>query len=180
MRQYLECAKAIGTHGVRGMVKMFSLADTPEALAKVKTLYTPEKDGSYREWTVTGAFVHKGVVVTSLEGVDSVDGAIALKGRTFFADRSSFRLKKGDFFIADVIGLPVIDEETGEAVGTLSEVMTERIQHLYVVKTDAGGEFMIPGVPEFIKKVVPDGDGAGIYVHLIEGMIPESGGKDEN
>ena len=180
MRQYLECARVVGTHGVRGMMKLVSLADSPEALAKVKKYYTENKDGSFREWDVTGGFIHKGLLVASVEGIDDLDAAITMKGTVFFADRNSFKLKKGDYFIADVIGLPVIDEETGDTVGTLSEVLTERIQHLYVVRTGSGEEFMIPGVPEFIKKVVPEGDGAGIYVHIIEGMIPADGGSDEN
>ena len=180
MKQYLECARVVGTHGVRGMMKLASLADSPEALAKVKKYYTENKDGSWREWDVKGGFIHKGLLVASVGGIEDLDTAITMKGTVFFADRKSFKLKKGDYFIADVIGLPVIDESTGSAIGTLSEVLTERIQHLYVVKTDAGDEFMIPGVPEFIKKVVPKGDGAGIYVHLIDGMVPETGGKDEN
>lgn len=179
MRQYLECAKVTGTHGVRGMIKLFSLADSPEALLSLKKLYTLEKDGSYKEWTLSGAFVHKGLLVASVDGIDDLDRAITMKGTVFYADRTSFKLKKGDFFIADAIGLPVIDDGTGEKAGELTNVLTDRIQHLYVVKTDAGDEFMIPGVPEFIKKVVTDGDDAGIYVHLIAGMLPthEDGGK---
>ncbi|MBQ7474291.1 MAG: 16S rRNA processing protein RimM [Clostridia bacterium] len=178
MNKYLECAAVAGTHGVRGMMKLKSLCNASEDLLALKKIYTKEKDGSMREWRVTGAFVHKGFVVTSVEGIDDLDRAAAMKGTVFFADRESFDLEEGDFFIADVIGLPVVDEERGAAVGTLSDVMTDRIQHIYVVKTERGGEFMIPGVPEFIKKVVPDGDGAGIYVHLIDGMT-DGGGEEK-
>ncbi len=180
MNKYLECARVVGTHGVRGMMKLVSLADSPEALAEVKKYYTKNKDGSWKEWDVKSGFIHKGLLVAAVDGIDDLDSAITMKGTVFFADRSSFKLKKGDYFIADVIGLPVIDEKTGKPVGTLSEVLTERIQHLYVVRTAEEDEFMIPGVPEFIKKVVPEGDGAGIYVHLIEGMIPEAKDKNEN
>ena len=171
MKQYLECATAIGTHGVRGAVKLFSLADSPEALAALKTLYTLEKDGSYKERTVTGAFVHKGTVVATIDGVDTLEAAITMKNVTFYADRSAFKLKKGDFFIADAVGLPVFDDETDERVGVLSDIMTGRVQHIYVVAPDGGGDdILVPGVPEFIKKVVPEGDGAGVFIRFIEGM----------
>ncbi len=171
MNKYLECAKAVGTHGVRGMIKLFSLADSPEALAAIKTLYTEEKNGEYKEWKMTGAFVHKGVVVASIDGVDTLDGAIAMKGVTFFADRDSFDLEDGDFFIADAIGLPVFDAEKGEEVGVLSDVMTGRIQPIYVIKDKNGGEVLVPGVPEFIKNVVTEGDGAGVFIRFIDGML---------
>lgn len=181
MKKYLECALCVGTHGVRGMIKLKSLADSPEALAAVGKLYTQNRDGTFREWEVTNNFLHKGTVVAALSGIDDLDAAIRLKGTVFLADRDSFDLGEGDFFIADVIGLPVMRVETGETVGTLSDVLTDRVQHLYVVNGKTG-EFMIPGVPEFIKKVVPEGDGAGVYVHLIDGMIEETGNgvKNEN
>ena len=51
MRQYLECARVVGTHGVRGMMKLVSLADSPEALAKVKKYYTENKDGEQAFYT---------------------------------------------------------------------------------------------------------------------------------
>ena len=170
MEKYLECAAVSGTHGVAGMIKLKSFADSPEALAAVKTLYTKEKDGTLKEWKVERAFVHKGAVVVKLEGLDDMNRAIAMKGTAFFADRDSFTLGEGDFFVADVIGLPVVDEESGERIGTLADLITDRVQHLYVVKKDDGSEFMIPGVGEFIKKQITEGDGAGVYVRLIEGM----------
>ena len=175
MKKYLECAKAIGTHGVRGMIKLFSLADSPETLAGMKKLFTALRDGSYKEWRVTGAFVHKGVVVASIDGIDTLEGAIAMKGTTFFADRADFDLAEGDFFIADAVGLPVFDADNGDEVGTLSDVMTGRIQHIYVVKDKSGAEILVPGVPDFIKNVVTEGDYAGVYIHFIEGMKEESG-----
>ena len=72
MEKYLECAAVSGTHGVAGMIKLKSFADSPEALAAVKTLYTKEKDGTLKEWKVERAFVHKGAVVVKLEGLDDM------------------------------------------------------------------------------------------------------------
>lgn len=171
--QYLECAVVSGTHGVRGMVKLQNYTDSPDVLASVKTLYTKEKSGEYRFYKVLKSSIHKKSVIALLEGIESLDEAILLKGKTLYAERDSFRLKKGDFFIVDLIGLPVIDFQSGEKYGKVSDVMTGRVQNIYVVSKENGESFMIPGVNEFIKDIKADGDDAGIYVKLIEGMTDQ-------
>ena len=168
--QYLECGKIVGTHGVKGMVRMECYTDDPKTLARLRRLYKKEKDGTFTEWTVTRGSVQKTMVLAAIEGIDTLDAAIPLKGTVVYADRSDFRLRKGDVFIADIIGLPVLDAETGEKYGVLEEVITSGVQDLYVVREDEGKSFMIPCVPEFILRIEPEGDEAGVYVKLIEGM----------
>ena len=51
--------------------------------------------------------------------------------------------------------------------------MTGRIQDIYVIDDVNGGSFMIPHVADFINEVVVEGDNAGVYVTLIEGMRGE-------
>ncbi len=170
LKQYLECAKAVNTHGVAGMLKMENRCDAPEVLAKLKTMYVV-RDGGYVPMKVTRASVQKNMVLVKFEGVDSFEDAVKYKNEVFFASRGDFRLGRGDFFIADIIGLPVIDTKDGRIVGTLDDVLAPAGQQVYVIKKADGKTFMVPCVPEFIKEVSfgEDSD-AGIYVSLIEGM----------
>ncbi len=170
MEKYLECAKIVGTHGVRGMVRAECYCNTPTALAKLKRVYRKEKSGEYREIRVLRGSVQKTMVLFALDGIDTLDAAIPLKGTTLYADRADFRLRPGEVFIADLIGLPVIDNDSGEILGTLSDITTSGVQELYVVTGSDGASFMIPGVPAFIRRRVTEGEDAGIYVTLIEGM----------
>ena len=71
------------------------------------------------------------------------------------------------FFIADLIGLDVIDIATGEKLGTLADVLNLGASDLYEIKTPSGKK-LIPAVPEFIKEIDLD---KGIFVALIEGML---------
>ena len=41
--QYLECGKIVGTHGVKGMVRLECYADSPKTLARLRRLYRKEK-----------------------------------------------------------------------------------------------------------------------------------------
>ena len=170
LKQYLECAKAVNTHGVSGMLKMENRCDAPEVLAKLKTMYTKRGD-EYVPMKVTRASVQKNMVLVKFEGVDSFEDAVKYKNEIFFAARGDFSLRRGDFFIADILGLSVFDDETGRGIGTLSDVLAPAGQQVYVIKKADGTEFMVPCVPEFIKEVsFGESRDAGIYVHLIEGM----------
>lgn len=169
MEQYLECAKIVGTHGVRGMVRVACYCNTPEALARLKRIYI-KKGNDYREMRVLRGSVQKTMVLFALEGISTLEQAIPLKETILYADRADFHLRRGEIFIADLLGLPVLDDKTGEKYGTLEEITTSGVQELYVVRAEDGTSFMIPGVPAFIKRRITEGTDAGVYVELIEGM----------
>jgi len=168
--QYLECGKAVSTHGIRGTLRLENYCDTPETLAKIRTLYKKEKNGTFTPMKVRAASVQKQMVLVSFDTVTTVEEAIPYKGTTFYADRADFRLKKGAVFLADIIGLPVLDADSHEKIGTLAEVITPGGREVYVIDDVAGGQFMVPVVPEFVKNIADEGDDAGIYVKLIDGM----------
>ena len=164
--KFLECGKIINTHGVRGTVKVESWCDTPEDLASLKRISFKRGD-SFDTRKVIRASVFKQFVLMDIEGVSSIDDATVLKERVIYADRKDIKIEEGAYFIADLIGLPVIDKETGDVIGTLCDVLNLGASDIYTIKTE-NGEKMIPAVPEFIKEVDVE---KGIFVSLIEGML---------
>lgn len=169
-QKYLECGKAVSTHCVRGTLRFESWCDSPEALAALKVLYRKSPDGSYVPMKVRSASVQKSMVLVSFEEFSTLEQAIPFKGTVFYADRDSIRREEGDVFVADLIGLPVADRESGETYGRLAEVISPGGRDIYVVDDVRGGQFMIPAVAEFVKEIVTEGEREGIYVSLIEGM----------
>lgn len=167
-KQYLECAKIINTHGVRGDVKLESLCDSPEVLASLERVFVLE--GSvYKEIEVLHASVFKQFVLMTLDGVDDMDKAAAMKGTTLYASRDDFVLEDGDFFIVDLIGLPVIDNKDGKVYGKITDVINRGASDIYVVKTPSG-ERMMPVVEEFVKRVDIE---SGVYVEPIPGLLSD-------
>lgn len=164
--KYLECGKIINTHGVRGGLKLESWCDSPSDLAALDKVYLKIK-GEYEQHRVKRASVFKQFVLMEIDGVNDIDAASALRGKILYADREDISVDEGAYFIADIIGLPIIDELSGEKLGVLSDVINLGASDIYVVKTESG-EGMIPAVPEFIKRVDTE---SGIYVALIEGML---------
>ncbi len=159
--EFLETGQIVNTHGLHGEVRLIPWSDSPDFLLDFKTLYV---DGV--PMTVTAARVHKNVLLMQFEGVSDVDSAMKLKGKTVSIARKDVQLEPGTFFLADLIGLAVRDEN-GQAVGTVKEVLRPSVQTIYVVE-GPDGTHMIPAVPEFVKKV--DVEGGEMVVSLIEGM----------
>ena len=158
--QYLEAGKIINTFGIRGEVKLDPWCDSAEFLKPFKTLYI---DGKPRK--VASSRVHTGMLIVKFEDVEDVNGAMLLKNKMVHFDRADAKLPQGRFFLADIIGATVIDEN-GSEVGKLTEVMDLPAGHVYVVKGEH--EHSIPAVPEFILDT--DIENGIIRVHLIEGM----------
>ena len=168
-KKYLECGIIINTHGVRGNVKLESLCDSPEVLADLSRVFVKEGN-SYREIKVLHTSIFKSFVLADLEGVNDMDAAAAMKGTTLYADRDDFELEEGDYFIADLIGLDVVDIDDGKKYGVVTDVINRGSSDIYVVKTE-NGERMMPAVEEFVKKV--DIDNGAVYVKPISGLLSD-------
>ena len=163
---FLEVAKVINTHGVAGEVKLENRTDGADILKKLPALFI---DGN--EYKITRARVIPGdFVLAKLDGVNDLDEALKLKGKLALARREDIPKKDGAHFIADIIGLPVIDEESGATYGTLDDVEMPAVQELYCVRTPSGSVVRIPNVPAFIKRVDEE---RGIFVSVIDGFFDE-------
>ena len=159
-KRYIEAGKIVNTHGVRGEVKIQVWLDSPDFLKTFKTVYIDEKPVK-----VLGAKVHKGFLITLLEGVKDVNDAMCLKNKDVYIDRKDARLPRGGYFLQDLYGAKVVTED-GTEIGTLAEIMETPATAVYVVKGEQ--EHLIPAVPEFIRDVnLRKGT---VTVHLIEGM----------
>ena len=164
--QYLECGKIVNTHGVRGAVKLEAWCDFPETLADLEYIFI-KNGGDFVRKKVISASVQKRHVIALIEGVNDVDTAAAMKDTVVYAHRDDIPLEDGDYFIIDLVGLPVIDADSGVEYGTVSDVFNAGASDIYTVKT-ADGERMIPAVPEFIVSIELE---KGIFVRPIEGMF---------
>lgn len=160
-KAFLEGGQIVNTHGIKGEVKLVSWCDSPEVLAGVPTYYI---DGAAVK--VRAARVHQGNALALLEGAEDVNAAMRFKGKTVLLKREDLPPPPGGYFLADLLGMNVVDADSGETLGELADILYPSSQNVYVVRGER--EFMIPAVPEFIESV--DVDGGVIKVRLIEGM----------
>ena len=113
------------------------------------------------------AYLNKGCLLMKLEGVEDMDAALALKGQPVSVRRSDVTLPEGVYFDQELVGLTARNAETGEALGTVEEVLSYPAHKVYAVR---GGkdEYLIPAVPAFVKDInLTDGI---MEIHVWEGM----------
>lgn len=160
MEKYLEAGKIVNTHGIKGEVKIQPWVDSAEFLGSFRRLFI---DG--RPLKLLEGRVQKGFLIAHLEGVEDVNAAMVLKGKTVYIDRSEAKLPKGHFFLQDIYGASVRDE-AGNELGILTDVLEAPAANVYVVT--GSREILIPAVPEFI--INTDVANKVVTVRLIEGM----------
>lgn len=153
MKQFLETGKITGTHGLKGEVRVQPWADSPEFLADFEELYL---DNGNKKLEITSARVHKNMLIMKIRGVDTIEEADKLRNKVLYMNRDDVELEEGAYFIQDLIGLDVIDDETGERLGRLDDVSETGANDVYHVKTDDGREFLIPVIPDVVREISPE------------------------
>ncbi len=156
-------------HGVRGLFKVDVWCDTPEVLIAQKRIFFAEKDGSYKEHAITSKTRAGQGVILGIEGIDTREQAIALRGRTFYLCRSDIKLKQGTFFIVDLIGTPVIDADTGRLYGHVKRIDDVPQGQMFTIDTPYG-DVLLPRVDAFVRSVDPE---QGVLVTPIPGFFRE-------
>ena len=165
-KDYIECGKIVNTHGCKGGVKAESWCNDEQELAALTRVFLKSGD-SFEEYKVNKASIFKQFVIFDLKGIDDMDQAMILKGKTLYAARNDFELDDGEYFLVDMIGLNVIDADSGIVYGKLKDIINRGASDIYVITT-ANGERMMPAVEEFVISVDID---KGVFVRPIEGML---------
>lgn len=151
--QFLEAGKIVGTHGLKGEVRVDPWCDSASFLAKFKRLYY--KDGT--ELKVISARPHKNIAIIHFDGITDVNSADELRGRVLYINRDDVRLPKGTYFIQDIIGMKTVDCDTGEEYGEVTDVMKTGANDVYQI-SKGGRDFLIPAIPDVImERNIDDG-----------------------
>ncbi|WP_409336888.1 ribosome maturation factor RimM [Eubacterium sp. F2] len=151
--------------GLKGEMKVYSYASSPQRFQSLERVWI-DKD----EYPLERSRTQKNMAVLKVSGVDDRDAAERMRGRSvFMSDEDLEELEEGAYYIRDLIGLNVVNEDTAEVIGTVKDILTDRPQDIYVIRLEDGGEAMIPGVKSFIHDV--DLKKKTIRVHLIDGML---------
>ena len=146
LKPFLEAGQIVGTHGVRGEVRVQPWCDSPQQFATFKRLYWDEAG---TKPVKVQARPHKNIALAALEGVTTVEQAAVLRGRMLYVDRRDLKLPKGRWLVQDLIGLTVVDADTGETYGRLTDVSQTGANAVYHMQTDKG-EVLIPAIPSVV------------------------------
>ncbi len=158
--------------GVKGWVKIYTLTAQPGNLCDYPVWWL-RREGDWREMHVIAAKVHSNTLVAQLEGVESREAAVALKGFEIGVPREQLPAAAGnEFYWADLIGLRVVNAEQHE-LGRVARIVQTGANDVLVVAGDNGKErgdareILIPFIADAIKAV-----------DIAAGMIAVDWGRD--
>lgn len=183
-RDLIAVGQIVKPFGIRGEVVVRPMTENIERFTKLRRVYVGADDRTATETDVTGVFLDRtrSGVRMRLAGYTTRSNASALVGWLLFVDeREAIRPPAGAYFIHDLIGLRVVDEQ-GTTLGVVKDVVKYPAQDVYVLDC-SGRDVLVPAVKEFIKHI--DLAGGTMTVRLIEGMVnepesvPEEGKNDD-
>lgn len=167
MEDLLQVGVITSTHGVRGEVKVFPTTDDPTRFKKLKNVVL-DTGKEMIDLEVAGVKFFKNMVIVKFKGIDNINDVEKYRQKSLYVTReNAVKLKKNEYFIADLIGL-VAKSDEGEDLGTLSDVLQTGANDVYVLSKEGSDDILLPAIRECVKEV--DLDNGEITVHLLPGL----------
>ena len=167
MEDLLQVGVITSTHGVRGEVKVFPTTDDAARFKKLKNVIL-DTGKEKIDLEIAGVKFFKNMVILKFKGIDDINDVEKYRKKSLFVTReNAVKLKKNEYFIADLIGLKVMTDE-GEALGEVTEVLQTGANDVYEIRTEDGEEILLPAIKECVKEV--DIEGGSMLVHLLPGL----------
>lgn len=157
---YIEAGEIVTTHGVRGEVKVLSWLDSPEMLCEFDRCRIEGK-----EYAMDAVRVQKTCNLVKLRGVDTMEDAQRLRGKTMELYRED--ISDELIFAAELVDVEVYAD--GASIGRIKEVLDYPGNSVYVVQGER--EYLIPAVKEFILST--DLEKNQMQVKLLKGMASD-------
>lgn len=167
MEDLLQVGVITTTHGVRGEVKVFPTTDDAARFKKLKQVIL-DTGKEKIELEIAGVKFFKNLVILKFKGIDDINDVEKYRKKSLYVTReNAVKLKKDEYFIADLIGLKVSSDE-GEDLGTINDVLQTGANDVYVIKKEGAEELLVPAIKECVKNV--DIEGGTMELHLIPGL----------
>lgn len=168
MEDFLQIGVISSTHGIKGEVKVYPTTDDVNRFKKLKELFLDTGKEKILLHPENVKFF-KQFVILKFKEFGSLNEVEAFRGKSLLVDREhAVKLKKDEYFIADLIGLTVITNRE-EEFGTLTDVIQTGANDVYVVQTKEGKEVLFPAIKECILKV--DMEHRTVLVHVMDGLL---------
>lgn len=168
MEDTLRIGVITTVHGVRGEVKVFPTTDDVKRFKKCKDviLHTKKEDIPL---TIESCKFFKNQVILKFKEFNNRNDVEKFRQCDLLVTReNAVPLEEGEYFICDIIGATV-KEENGNEIGELTEVLQTGANDVYVVKQPNGKEVLFPVISECVKKV--DVEKKEVLITIMDGLM---------
>lgn len=170
MEDRFQVGVITSTHGVKGEVKVFPTTDDPRRFKRLKEVVL---DTGKEELTleVEGVKFFKQFVILKFKGFETPEEMAKYRQKSLYVTReNAVRLGRDEYFIADLMGLQIFDEEDRK-IGVLREVLETGANDVYIIDLDDGRELLLPAIKECVLSV--DVEAGKMQIHILDGLLDE-------
>jgi 16S rRNA processing protein RimM len=168
MENLLQVGVITQTHGIKGEVKVFPTTDDVNRFKKLKNVILDTGNENI-ELEIEGVKFFKQYAILKFKGIDNINDIEKYKGKSLLVTReNAVKLKKNEYFIADMLGMKVITEDEKE-FGTLKDVLATGANDVYIVQTLDHKEVLLPAIKQCILDV--DIENQVMKVHIMKGLL---------
>ena len=168
MEDLLQVGIITSTHGVRGEVKVYPTTDDPRRFRRLKEVVL-DTGREKLNLEIEGVKFIKQFVILKFKGLDNINDIEKYRQKSLYVTRkNAVRLQRDEYFIADLIGLKVQDED-GTELGTVKDVIETGANDVYEVEMADGRSLLLPAIKQCILNV--DVENGMMQVHVLEGLL---------
>ena len=168
MEDLLQVGIITSTHGVRGEVKVYPTTDDPRRFRRLKEVVL-DTGREKINLEIEGVKFFKQFVILKFKGLDNINDIEKYRQKSLYVTRkNAVRLQRDEYFIADLIGLKVQDED-GTELGTVKDVIETGANDVYIVDRVDGEEVLLPAIHDCVLDV--DVEKNTMTVHLMKGLV---------
>ena len=144
-------ATVVGSHGIKGAVRVKFFAETPEYYMCLKFFFL-ENSGQLISISVSRIIPSKKGWIILFDGMESRNAAENIKGcRLLLPDVQLKPLESDEFFVHKLIGCRV-EDQNGLFLGEVTNLLETGANNVYEVH-NGEIEFLIPDVPHVVLKL---------------------------
>lgn len=168
MEDFFQVGVITSTHGIKGEVKVFPTTDDPRRFKRLQeVILDTGKERLVLE--VEGVKFFKQFVILKFKGLDNINDVEKYRRMPLLVTRkNAVRLAKDEYFVADLIGLEVRDED-GAKIGRLQDVIETGANDVYDIELDDGRRLLLPAIRQCVLEV--DIEAGYIRIHILEGLL---------
>jgi len=165
-KEYLEIGKIVGTHGIKGAVRVQPWSDDASFISGLKTVYLKDKT----PLTVLSAKPNGNITIVSFSGTDTIEKAEMLRNKILLCKRDDANIPDGRYFVDEIISCKVYDADTNEILGTLTDVSKTGANDVWHIENE-GKEYLVPAIESVIVSV--DIDSEKVVIRPLGGIFDE-------
>jgi 16S rRNA processing protein RimM len=151
----IRIGKIVGCHGIRGDLKLRPASEAEWIGTLREITLQASKTKTSQNYRIQKAWKHGNLVLVHLEGVDTRNAAELLIDAIVLASREDLpEPDEGEYWADQLIGLKVVDAQTGRQRGTVKDLLSSSGQDYLEIKLEDSTETaIIPFQDHFFPEV---------------------------